>query len=93
MAITRTVSVNVHRADGVEVLLLDTLARVEQIVTERVKTSEIHSKIGDLEKILDVHGVRVVDGDVRGENFEDDLALRGGLHIRVLRCADDVREL
>ena len=70
VTVTAATATNHHVVDGVIVLLLDLLSRVEKIVTQRVQLRESDTQIGHLEQLLNLIAVRVVDVNVRRQHFK-----------------------
>ena len=70
VTVTTATATHYHVIDGIVVLLLDLLSRVEKIVTQRVQLRESDTQIGHLEQLLNLIAVRVVDVNVRRQHFK-----------------------
>jgi hypothetical protein len=83
---------HLHLRHGIVVLVLDLFARVQQIVAERVKASEVDAQIGDAHQILNLSAVRIVDLEVGRKHLEQHVASVARHHRTVRFFANHVAQ-
>lgn len=81
------------RATMAPQIYLNFFAIVEQGVTEIVQFREIDSQIGHFQHVLNVLGVRVLDGDIWRQHPENDFAILRWRNVRIALIAHHVRHI